>query len=164
MIRLYLVRHGIALPPGTPDIPDDDRPLTPKGERRVREVAFGLRRLKTTLDAIVTSPLPRAYRTAEILARVLEIPDLLEADDALRASSDAPAIREWLHARPEQRLMLVGHNPAFEDLVGLLITGEPGPPLVALRRGSIAALSGPPGGGMRLDWLARPRLFRKLPD
>ena len=60
--------------------------------------------------------------------------------------------------------MLVGHNPSLTDLVGLLITGDQGPPLCELRKGGVAALSADPDGGMRLDWLARPRLFRRLAD
>ncbi len=39
MNELYVVRHGIAVDPGTPGIPDDERPLTPKGEKRMREIA-----------------------------------------------------------------------------------------------------------------------------
>ena len=58
MTRLYLLRHGIAVPHGTPDIPDDERPLTSEGEKGVRKVARGLRRLGFKLDRIVTSPLP----------------------------------------------------------------------------------------------------------
>ena len=35
MTELFIVRHGIAVDPGTPGIPDDERPLTPKGEKRM---------------------------------------------------------------------------------------------------------------------------------
>ena len=34
MDRLYLLRHGTAVPHGTPDIPDDERPLTAEGEKQ----------------------------------------------------------------------------------------------------------------------------------
>ncbi|MBX6314638.1 MAG: phosphohistidine phosphatase SixA, partial [Isosphaeraceae bacterium] len=156
MIRLYLLRHGIAVPPGTPGLADDDRPLTPKGEKRVRLVAEGLRRLRLKLDRIATSPLPRARRTAEIVAEALGIPYLLEDVDALRAQNDAATIREWLNTRNEQRLMLVGHNPALMELPGLLITGESVVPLCELRKAGIVALAGPPEGGLRIDWMARP--------
>ncbi len=42
MNELYILRHGIAVDPGTPGIPDDERPLTPKGEKRMRQIARGL--------------------------------------------------------------------------------------------------------------------------
>ena len=36
MNELYILRHGIAVEPGTPGMPDDERPLTAKGEKRMR--------------------------------------------------------------------------------------------------------------------------------
>ncbi len=115
MPEIYLLRHGIAVSHGTPDIPDDERPLTPEGEKRMRQVGRGLKRLGLKLDRIVTSPLPRALKTAEIVAGELGMEDLLETNDALRAGRDASSIRDWVHTRPEQCLMLVGHNPAFNE-------------------------------------------------
>lgn len=164
MTHLYLLRHGIALPHGTPDVPDDERPLTPKGERRMRQVGRGLRRLGIKLDRIISSPLPRALKTAEIVAEALGTTELLETSDALRAERGASSIRDWVRSRDEPRLMLVGHNPSFSDLVGLLVAGDSGRSLGELRKGGIAALVSSPDGGMTLDWIARPRLFLRLGD
>jgi len=161
MNRLYLVRHGIAVPHGDPDFADDDRPLTPQGVDHIRQVARGLKRLKGKLDRIVTSPLPRAARTAHILADGLGLVDDLESADALRADRSAASIREWVSARPEGRLMIVGHNPSFSDLIGLLLTGDHSLPSVELRKGGIAAFTFGPDGAVRLDWIARPRLLRR---
>ena len=96
MNELYILRHGIAVEPGTPGIPDDERPLTPKGEKRMREIARGLRRLDLKLDRIVTSPLPRARATAEIVADALDARDLLETADILQAGTAAATIQRWL--------------------------------------------------------------------
>jgi phosphohistidine phosphatase len=161
MDRLYLLRHGIAVPHGTEGYAEDDRPLTSQGERRVREIAKGLRELGLKVERIVTSPLPRAQRTAEIVADVLGLDDLLESADELSAGEDAPAIKRWLDTRPEARLVIVGHDPAFSDLVGLLATGKP-EPICVLRKGGIAAFSDRGDGRLMLDWLARPRLLRRL--
>ena len=160
MKRLYLVRHGIAVPHGDPGFADDERPLTEQGEAHVRQVAKGLRRLKVKVDRIVTSPLPRAARTAQIIAEVLGLIDVLDADETLRADRDAPSIREWLTSRPEDRLMIVGHNPSLSDLAGLLLTGAHPLPTIELRKGGVAAFASGPDGGLRLDWIARPRLLR----
>src|SRR4051812_42779262 len=123
MTELYLLRHGIAVLRGTPEIPDDERPLTSEGEKRMRQIGRGLRRLDLKLDRIVSSPLPRALTSAEIVANALRMTDRLETADALRAEKDSSTIREWVQGRSEERLMLVGHNPSFADLIGLLITG-----------------------------------------
>ncbi|WP_435008126.1 phosphohistidine phosphatase SixA [Tundrisphaera lichenicola] len=160
MQELYLLRHGLAVPHGTPGFEDDDRPLTPDGERRIRQIGRGLKRLKLKLVRIATSPLPRAFRTAEIVAECLGGGDLLEVVEELRPGSDAGSIRDWLKTRDETRLMIVGHNPAFSDLVGQLVTGREGSPICELRKGGIAALVGEPGGTYQLDWISRPKLFR----
>src|SRR5260221_4580011 len=111
MLNLYLLRHGVAVPHGTPGIPDDERPLTPEGEERMEAVAEGISRLKLRLDRIVTSPLPRARRTAEIVAEALDTEERLEDSDVLRAGASPRTIREWLGTRTEKRLMIVGHKP-----------------------------------------------------
>ena len=162
MERLYLLRHGIAVPHGSPEFEDDDRPLTPKGGRRIKQIARGLERLGLEVDRIASSPLPRALETAEIVARVLGLEDRLETDDALRSGRSAESIREWLGSRPEARLMIVGHDPSFSDLVGMLTVGEAGRNLASLRKGGLAALRGKSEGGYGLEWLARPALFRRL--
>jgi phosphohistidine phosphatase len=161
MKRLYLLRHGIAVPHGAPEYADDDRPLTPKGEKRVRQVARGLGRLGIKLDRIVTSPLPRATKTAEITAGVLGLAESLEVADELRADQTAESIRDWLESREEDRLMIVGHNPSFEELVGLLTTGT-ARSLGELKKGGIAAFVARPEGGFALEWIATPRLLRRM--
>jgi phosphohistidine phosphatase len=65
---LYLVRHGVAFDADPTQWPDDrDRPLTPDGEKKFREVAAGLATLAPTVDVVLSSPLVRAWQTAQIL-------------------------------------------------------------------------------------------------
>src|ERR671932_769464 len=64
---LYLLRHGEA-----GQVPrDEDRELTERGHEQARAVAAGLAWLNPGLDAILTSPLPRAVQTAQPVARAL---------------------------------------------------------------------------------------------
>ena len=160
MNQLYLLRHGLAVPHGTPEIPDDERPLTSEGERRVRAIGRGLKRLKVKVVRIATSPLPRALKTAEIVAEARGDPELLEVVDDLRAGRDAASIRAWLATREETRLMVVGHNPSLSDLLALLTTGDANHGYCELRKGGVAALRGDPRGLYQVDWIARPKLFR----
>lgn len=141
MTDLYIVRHGIAVEPGTPGIPDDERPLTSKGEKRMRQIARGLSLLDLNLDRILTSPLPRAKKTAEIIADELEAEEILEIADELRAGTSAESIERWLENRSEQAVMIVGHNPTLSDLLSLLVFGAPHPMICDLKKGGIAALT-----------------------
>ncbi len=160
MNQLYLLRHGLAVPYGTPDIDDDDRPLTLEGERRVRGVGRALKRLKIKVDRIATSPLPRAHRTAEIVAESLGKPELIEVADELRAHRDASSIQDWLKTRLEESLMVVGHNPSLSQLLGRLVVGPDHPSIGDLHKAGIAALRSDGGDLYRIDWISRPKLFR----
>jgi phosphohistidine phosphatase len=160
--RLFLLRHGLAVPHGAEGFDDDDRPLTEKGERRVRQVARGLKRLGLKLDKIVTSPLPRASRTAEIVADVLNVAFLLEDAPALLPTATPESIRDWLAGRAEARIMLVGHNPNLSELLNLLVAGQPRPVFCGLRKAGFAALRDDPNGRYQIDWITRPRLIRRL--
>ena len=162
MSRLFLLRHGIALPHGTPGVGDDDRPLTPEGERQVGEVAAGLKRLKIEPDRIVTSPLPRARRTAEITADVLGRTKLLENSDIMKPGSSPRAIRDWLGAAADSNLMLVGHNPSLSALLAILVGLPEGAPAFDLKKGGVAALRSDDRGGYQVHWLATPKMFRRL--
>jgi phosphohistidine phosphatase len=166
MKDLYILRHGIAVEPGTPGMPDDERPLTSKGEKRMHQIACGLQRLDLRLDRIVTSPLPRAHATAEIVADALDAEDRLETAEILMAGADAHAIQGWLRDRTEDRLMIVGHNPALTDLITLLVLGaaRPQPQVCELKKGGIAALRSLSSSPDRYDliWVATPRLIRRL--
>jgi phosphohistidine phosphatase len=138
--------------------------LTSQGEKRVKQIGAGLKTLELKLDAIVTSPLPRAHRTAELIAAELGMEPKLEIAPVLTSGSDAASIRDWLRKRTEARLMIVGHNPAFSELVSLLVLGESGGLHIELKKGGIASLSSSPSMGPRfnLSWIAPPRLLRRL--
>ncbi len=71
-MRLYLMRHGIAIDREDPDCPPDpERYLTPKGIQRTRAAARGLRALRVKPTALLTSPFVRAVQTGEIVCEVL---------------------------------------------------------------------------------------------
>jgi phosphohistidine phosphatase len=157
--RLYIVRHGIAQEHGTPGVADDDRRLTKLGRRRVRRVARHLKRIHLSLDRIISSPLPRAAETAAILAEVLGHSGV-EFAHVLRDDRDATNVASWLGEQPDDRLMIVGHEPILSELVALLVTGSTSPAIVRMRKASVAALSRRPDLDPfdQLDWHLAPRV------
>jgi len=164
MTDLYVLRHGIAVDPGTPGIAEAERPLTAKGEKRISQIARGLRALDLRLDRIVTSPLARARFSAEIVARELDLLNLLEISNVLQAGTSAATVRRWLRERPEERLLIVGHNPTLSDLVSLLVLGSEHPSVCDLKKGGIAALTRSSASVhlYEIAWIATPRLLRRL--
>jgi phosphohistidine phosphatase len=164
MDELYILRHGIAVEHGAPGIPDDERPLAARGEKRARQVAAGLAAIRIRPDRIVTSPLPRARRTAEIAAEALGLEDRLEDSDVLRAGRPAEAAADWLRSLPDDRLLIVGHNPMLDRIVSLLVLGDPEELPFTLKKGGVAALRASARNADRFDiaWLAPPRLLRRV--
>lgn len=160
--RLFLVRHGIAVEPTDWDQNDDDRPLTPEGEKKTAQIARGFRKLDERVDLILTSPLPRALQTAHIFAEALSLQDELNIADWLHPENSAETIAEKLTHQSSSRIMIVGHNMNLSMLVGELL-GQSSTLLTELRKGGIAALDKPlHSSNYQLDWLATPKLLRKI--
>jgi phosphohistidine phosphatase len=113
-MKLYLLRHGKADWPDW-DGPDDDRPLTDEGIEDMKTVAAALKRLKVAPAFILSSPLPRSLRTAEIVADALGL--AVEERDELRPGFDRRHCDTLLAERPGIDLMLVGHEPDFSWLI-----------------------------------------------
>jgi phosphohistidine phosphatase len=161
-VQLVIIRHATAVARGTPDMPDDERPLTESGKRRFKEAARGLARICRRPDVLLTSPLPRAAATAEIAA---------DAWGAITPANE-PALR---HGTPDEilavlsrypadgRIAIVGHEPMLSALLARLLGSNAGARFT-LRKGGVAHLDvpGKPADGARLDWLVRPRILRGL--
>lgn len=156
-------RHGPAVEPGTPGIPDDARPLTPDGRRKTRAAARGLKALGLGLDGILSSPLPRALQTAEILADVLGLPRPRTSDRLLPGSPPARLLGALREAGGEAPV-LVGHEPSLSAAVSLL-AGAPRPVALQLKKAGMAfaaveALAPRPRGTLLL--LLTPSVLRVL--
>lgn len=114
MATVCFFRHGPAVPHGTPGVAEDDRPLTPEGRKKTRAAARGVQALDLRIKAVLTSPLPRARETAEILAKELGLKAVI--DERLRPGGDPAALAKSGRA-------LVGHEPDFSAAVTRLIGG-----------------------------------------
>ena len=82
-MKLYLLRHGDAVETGDPKFKDAERPLTPKGIQRTKQLAHALQQMEISFEAMLSSPLVRARETAEIVVRGLESSGKLELTDSL---------------------------------------------------------------------------------
>ena len=161
-MRLIIIRHAIAVPRGTPDIPDDERPLTRRGERRFREAARGLARIAARPDVLLTSPLPRALRTAEIAAAAWGKVKPRKADALAGGSfTEIAAIVDKLPR--EATVAVVGHEPDVSELLAAVL-GSKDAAAFTFKKGGAAAVEvpGPLGQGGALVWAMPPRLLRRL--
>lgn len=121
-MRIYLVRHGDAVPEEDAGS-DRDRWLSARGREAARILGRLLREQRVEPDAIVCSPLPRAVQTAELLAASL---DFLHPIVSLRALEPAAQPRIAAQTIPTLgvNVIVVGHEPAI-SLLGAYLLGRP---------------------------------------
>jgi phosphohistidine phosphatase len=158
MKRVYFLRHGKAASRSGWEGDDGLRPLTEAGEAAMWREAESLKRLGVVPDLIVTSPLVRARRTAEIVALTLDMADRLTEDERLAHGFDASALASIAAAHEGcDQLMVVGHEPGLSMVVAGLIGGGD----LVLRKGGLARVDLLDGSLKRgaLAWLLAPALL-----
>ncbi len=163
-MQLYFLRHGKAGDKTQWTGPDEQRPLTDEGREEMRAVAGGLRRLDLKLDTILSSPLVRARQTADYAAEALGVG--VTETPALAPDCDLDRLAAALRvARSAGAVMLVGHEPDFSTLVGLLISRRGAMADVEMKKAACCRVdvSGSPlhgdalGGHGTLVWLLPPK-------
>ena len=121
-MRIYLIRHGDAVPEEEAGS-DRDRWLAPRGREAVRVLGRLLREHPVAPDMILSSPLPRAVQTAELLAASLDylgtIVSLRSLEPAAQPQVAVNAIRSAGTA-----VIVVSHEPAI-SAIGAFLLGLP---------------------------------------
>ena len=161
-MQLLIIRHAIAVPSGTPDIPDEERPLTPRGKARFRSAARGLARICKRPDALLTSPLLRAAQTAAIAAKAWG--KIAPEECPALASGSFDELAAALAGYPDSTLIaLVGHEPHVSELLARLL-GSSRTDRLTFRKGAAALveLPGPLAEGGALAFYLPPRVLRRL--
>jgi phosphohistidine phosphatase len=151
--QLWLLRHGEAEPHDAR--PDADRRLTERGRDQARAAGRALAALKIEVHLAFTSPKVRARDTALLACEALGVEPIEHAP--LASGFDASDARELMAAaQPDQRVLVVGHDPDFSQVVHDLTGGR-----VDLKKGGIAAvrLDGAQG---ELIVLLRPRELDRI--
>ena len=161
-MNLYLLRHGIAAKPGVAGFePDSERPLTGKGEVRLRATARAMKELGLSFDLILSSPFRRAKQTAEIITRSLKLRKKLAFSDDLTPGGSPRLLIQLLNQfRPEpENVLLVGHEPYLGKLIALLAAGNTSLE-IDFKKGGLCKLEAEfllYGRCAKLVWLLTPR-------
>jgi phosphohistidine phosphatase len=161
-MRLLIVRHAIAVPHGTPDVPEEKRPLTRRGEKKFREAAAGLARICRRPDVLLTSPLVRARQTADIAAEAWGKIEPREEDALAGGTFEQIASAVGKHG-DAKLVALFGHEPDVSLLVARLL-GTPASERLTFKKGGAALLDVPGrmADGGALVWYAPPRVLRSV--
>lgn len=162
---LLLVRHAAAHDRDPDHWPDDSlRPLTPEGEDSFRRCLPALALLVPRVDALLSSPFERAWRTAEILAELEGWPDPKPSTPLEPTLPPGKAARTLEAYEGADHVAMVGHRPCLHELASYLLTGATESD-VTIKKGGVVCLrfNGPiqPGAG-QLRWLATPKILRAM--
>lgn len=135
MKRALVYRHAKTEKTGA-NMADFVRELTDEGEQQARSMGRILARQFLAPQLIISSDAVRAVQTAELTREeagfevdIREREELYGAD----ASDYVAVLREQDDAY--STLMIVGHNPAIEDLLGMLVHRE-----ITMKTGWVAVL------------------------
>jgi phosphohistidine phosphatase len=154
-VKLYLVRHADAVSEDVAGT-DDLRWLSARGREAARGLARLLREQNVELDAVVSSPLPRAMQTAELVANGLDYLGVIEAMAELAPGCHPRRAAEELGARG-RAVLVVGHEPTISAL-GAFLLGRPSfPPFRTAQCSAIE--SGAPTFTSRADIMQTHALF-----
>jgi len=151
--QLWLLRHGEAVPHESK--PDADRELTARGERQALAAGEGLARLGVEFAACYTSPKVRARDTARLACRALNI-EPVEIETLGNGFSRDDALELVYAHGDEARVLVVGHEPSFSQVVHDLTGGR-----IDFKKGGVAAVEVARGSG-ELLLLLRPRELESL--
>ena len=161
---LFILRHGEA-GKRSAGVNDYKRPLTAAGEREIDEIAGALKKIGIEIDVILTSPLKRAQQTADIIAREFKgQKKMRQLQELAPEGSRHNLYRIFSSLRQGASILVVGHNPYLNEMVGEVITdGKYG--RIDIKKGGVARIritSAVPGVKGELRWLLTPRLLRLI--
>ncbi len=130
--QLWFLRHGEAEPHDAR--PDVDRRLTERGEEQSRVAGRALATLGISFQLVLTSPRIRALDTARLACQELGCDFVV--DNALSSRFELDDALALAHAAGEdKRVLFVGHNPDFVEIVYDLTGGH-----VEMKKGGVAGV------------------------
>jgi phosphohistidine phosphatase len=151
--QLWLLRHGEAEPHDAND--DAARQLTERGRDQARSAGRALAALGVQIHLAFTSPKVRARDTAVLACEALGC-DPIEHEPLAAGFDRYDALELLAIAGDDQRVLVVGHEPDFSQVVHDLAGGR-----IALKKGGVAAMR-IDGTNGELMVLLRPREFDRI--
>ena len=143
-------------------MPDHQRPLAARGERDAPRIGEYLAANALVPDLVVSSPAERAKATAKRVLKAADYTGELRFDERIYMA-DVGSLLRVVRGLPDaaNRVLLVGHNPGFEELAASLCGGA-----VRMTTAALACIeltdtqwsTVEPGSGALL-WLVNPKVL-----
>jgi len=151
-MKLYLVRHGQAVSESV----DAERPLSPKGQRDIQNIAQYLKQKSVDVYGIFHSPLKRAQQTAEIIRHILNPSVSLTVNNYLLPDDPVDRLEEELRTVNVDS-MVVGHLPFLGHLTAALVGEEFNPNSFHFDTGTVVLLERNQSLKWKMIWHISPK-------
>lgn len=166
-MKLLVIRHAPAEDReifASTGEPDEARPLTDYGRKKMRKAAQGLNAVMPYVDLLATSPLTRCVETGQIISEAYSGLEILEAP--VLAPGHAPEkVTAWLKTQKKHGVIaIVGHEPDLSRVVSWLLTGRK-KPILEFKKGAACLLEFSENiahGKAHLAWMLTPAQLRAL--
>lgn len=145
MRELILLRHAHAEPAADGQA-DMDRPLSAEGLAEAEAAGRWLAEQNLVPDCVLCSPARRARETLEAVLGAIGYVEQ-RVDESIYEATSGTLIALADANADVSRLMLVGHNPGFEQLAALLHSGQSGD-YRGMPPGGVAVLTMPAGAAI----------------
>ena len=163
MKKLLLLRHAKSSWEDT-SLPDFERSLNERGKRAAPLVGKFLRAQKILPDLIICSPATRARETIALILEAAGIETELRFDERIYEAT-VPRLFGVISEIEDDRqeVLLVGHNPGFENLLESLTGQTERMPTAALARIALNSDKWGEAGakGGQLEWLVKAKELAK---
>jgi phosphohistidine phosphatase len=124
MKSLYLLRHAKSSWKDT-NLNDHERPLSKRGRHAAKMMAWYFRRSKIAPDFVVCSTALRAQQTLDpIIKAAKKSPKVILESEIYGGMQQALWDQLWGLPESTKSVLLVGHNPALQDLARELAQTE----------------------------------------
>lgn len=133
------MRHAIAQD-RLMGIRDEDRALTSEGRKRMLKAAQGLRQWGLKVELCLSSPLVRAWETAEILQEHLPISTPIIQENSLVPGGSLIDFLQVIVKRPETHILATGHEPTLSSWIFSLLGCER-QASIRMKKGALCHLS-----------------------
>ncbi len=120
-MKIYLLRHGEAVHNYESD---RLRPLSENGKFEIQRIGKFLKSKNVFINKIYSSPLMRAYQSADLVSKVINFGDEIIEVDFLLPEANPDEVLSFFKQVEYESVLLVTHQPLIGSLVSLLIFGR----------------------------------------
>ena len=161
MRALYLLRHAKSSWKDE-SLADFERPLARRGRKACGLIGRFIKENHIAFDLVLSSTAVRARDTVDLISREVDLQAELRFDERIYEASATRLLEIISQIESDRKtVLLVGHNPGFEELLRAFTETTHRLPTAALAKIKISKWSDSYDGRALLEWIVTPKQLEK---